>query len=75
MKVIKMTIIMSLALAFAFAAPASPQQGAEPGRQKQSGKQMMTMDEIMIFTYDDHMIETLSANRADDAFGLWILEG
>jgi hypothetical protein len=28
----------------------------------------------VIFTYDDQMIETLSANRADDAFGVWILE-
>jgi hypothetical protein len=28
----------------------------------------------VIFTDDDQMIETLSANRADDAFGVWILE-
>src|SRR5262249_5629220 len=26
----------------------------------------------VIFTDDDQMIETLSANRADDAFGVWI---
>src|SRR5262249_19821070 len=29
----------------------------------------------MIFTKDNQMIETLSANRADDAFSIWILEG
>src|SRR5262245_14706453 len=29
----------------------------------------------VIFTDDDQMIETLSANRADDAFGVWILPG
>src|SRR5215468_1727061 len=29
----------------------------------------------VIFTDDDQMIETLSANRADDAFRVWILEG
>ena len=29
----------------------------------------------VIFTDDDQMIATLSANRADDAFGVWILEG
>jgi hypothetical protein len=29
----------------------------------------------VIFTDDDQMIDTLSANRADDAFGVWILEG
>src|SRR5262249_43092277 len=29
----------------------------------------------LVFTDDDQMIETLSANRADDAFGVWILEG
>ena len=29
----------------------------------------------VIFTDDDHMIETLSAYRADYAFGVWILEG
>src|SRR5262249_34407556 len=29
----------------------------------------------VIFTDDDQMIETLSANRANDAFGGWILEG
>jgi hypothetical protein len=28
----------------------------------------------VIFTDDDQMIETLSANRADDAFGVWSLE-
>jgi Ni,Fe-hydrogenase maturation factor len=28
----------------------------------------------VIFTDDDQMIETLSAYRADDAFGVWILE-
>jgi hypothetical protein len=47
MKVIKITIIMSLALAFGIAAPAAPQQSAEPTQQKQPGKQMMTMDEMM----------------------------
>jgi DNA-binding ferritin-like protein len=45
--VIKITIIMSLALAFGIAAPAAPQQSAEPTQQKQPGKQMMTMDEMM----------------------------
>src|SRR6516165_1216004 len=29
----------------------------------------------LVFTDDDQMIETLSANRADYAFGVWILEG
>jgi hypothetical protein len=29
----------------------------------------------VIFTDDDQMIQTLSANRADYAFGVWILEG
>jgi len=29
----------------------------------------------VIFADDDQMIETLSANRADDAFRVWILEG
>src|SRR5215467_4592465 len=29
----------------------------------------------LIFADDDQMIETFSANRADDAFGIWILEG
>lgn len=29
----------------------------------------------MIFADDDQMVETLSANRADGAFGVWILEG
>src|SRR5262245_36615479 len=29
----------------------------------------------LVFTDDDQMIETLSANRADDAFRVWILEG
>src|SRR5215475_9214586 len=29
----------------------------------------------VIFADDDQMIETLSANRADYAFGVWILEG
>jgi hypothetical protein len=29
----------------------------------------------VIFANDDQMIETLSANRADDAFDVWILEG
>ena len=29
----------------------------------------------LILTDDDQMIETLSANRADYAFGVWILEG
>jgi len=29
----------------------------------------------VIFTDDDLMIETLSAYRADYAFGVWILEG
>src|SRR5262245_41658307 len=28
----------------------------------------------LVFTDDDQMIETLSANRADDAFRVWILE-
>jgi hypothetical protein len=46
-KVIKITIVMSLVLAFALATPALPQQGAQPGQQKQPGKQMMTMDEMM----------------------------
>jgi hypothetical protein len=29
----------------------------------------------LVFTDDDQIIETLSANLADDAFGVWILEG
>jgi len=29
----------------------------------------------VIFADDDQMIETLSANRADYAFDVWILEG
>jgi len=28
----------------------------------------------VIFTDDDQMIEIFSANRVDDAFGVWILE-
>ena len=29
----------------------------------------------LVFTDDDQMIETLSANRADDTSGIWILKG
>src|SRR5262249_55041233 len=29
----------------------------------------------LVFTDDDQMIKTLSPNRADDAFSVWILEG
>jgi len=47
LKEIKMATAMSLALAFAPAAPVTAMQGAEPGQQKQPGKQMMTMDEMM----------------------------
>jgi hypothetical protein len=47
LKEIKMTTVMSLALAGVLSALVAAQQGAEPGQQKQPGKQMMTMDEMM----------------------------
>jgi len=47
LKGIKMAAVMIFALAFALAAFASAQQPTEPGQQKQPGKQMMTMDEMM----------------------------
>jgi hypothetical protein len=43
----KMTMIMSFALAVVLAALVAARQGAGPGQQKQPGKQMMTMDEMM----------------------------
>ncbi len=46
LKQIKMTTVMSLALAFALAALVVAQQPAKPGQQKPGG-QMMTMDEMM----------------------------
>ncbi len=47
MKEIRMTTVMSLALAFAFAALVAAQQDANPGQEKQPGGQMMSMDEMM----------------------------
>jgi len=42
-----MAAVMIFALAFALAAFVAAQQPTEPGQQKQPGKQMMTMDEMM----------------------------
>src|SRR6266542_3906000 len=47
LKKIKAPSVMSLALAFALAAPVAAQRGVEPGQQKQPGKRMITMDEMM----------------------------
>jgi hypothetical protein len=47
LKEIKMTAVMIFALAFTLAAFAVAQQPTQPGQQKQPGKQMMSMDEMM----------------------------
>lgn len=47
LKEIRMTTVMSLALAFALAASAEAQQPTDSGREKQRGGQMMSMDEMM----------------------------
>jgi hypothetical protein len=47
LKEIRMTTVMSLALAFVLAASAAAQQPADPGQEKHRGGQMMSMDEMM----------------------------
>jgi hypothetical protein len=47
LKEIKMTTVMSLALASVLAVLVVAQQPAKPGQEKQPSKQMMTMDEMM----------------------------
>jgi hypothetical protein len=47
LKEIKMTVVGSLALAVVLAALVTAHQGAGLGQDKQPGKQMMTMDEMM----------------------------
>jgi len=47
LKEIKMTAVMIFALASALAAITAAQQPNEPSQQKQPGKQMMMMDEMM----------------------------
>jgi hypothetical protein len=47
MKEIKITTVMSLALAVAISVPVAAQQPAKTGQEKQPAKQMMSRDEMM----------------------------